>query len=176
MGVAANKVLKCFDDARARDCERDIELAPERITIRRTINGVAMKVAIPSTAYRGIVLSLLMGATGRTHYRVSLWHTDADLRVSLFDASDDHDVVAEWKRWAAFFNLPKFIEREAGRLEGEEKRVGATAIGPREGLRRRSATLSKRRPRAFLRRKSGDFHAARQLTAVNFSNDNCEAS
>ena len=57
------------------------------------------------------------------------------------------------RAWAAYFALPKLVEREPGRFETAETQLGAVAIGRGLKLRRRGATLSKRRPAIRLRRR-----------------------
>ena len=145
----------CASDGRADGAQRKISISRERILISRRVAGIAMNIDVPSRAYRGVVLTLDASVCGQSLYRISLWHHDADLVVTLAEASHDCDIVAEWKGWAKFFCLPKFVERDPGRLEGAEATLGALTLGRCERLRRRGATLSKRRPRALLRRKPG---------------------
>ncbi len=144
---------------------REIVLSPHEIIIRRSVNGVEMRIAVPTRAYRGVVLALESTASGAAVYRVDLSHHDADLTIRLQEALDDSDIVADWKDWSRFFAVPKFIEREPGRLEGTEERLGAVALGRCGKLRRRGATLSKRRPRAPLRRKAGSLRTQRPAQA-----------
>ncbi len=113
-----------------------------------------MTLSKPVSDFRGVALCLHLSATGQTCFRVVLWHNDRELSVTLFEALDDHDVVAEWKQWASYFHLPKFVEREAGMLEGAEKHLGGLVLGRRTRLRRRGAAVSRRRPKAPLRRKA----------------------
>ena len=140
-------------DARADGAVRDISFARGEILIRRRVRGIDMKVGVPAATYRGVVLSLVDLPSGQTFYRVRLAHRDPDLDVTLHEARDDRDIVAEWKFWARRFLLPKFIEREPGNLEGAERMIGAVTLGRGATRRRRGATLSKRRPRLPLRRK-----------------------
>jgi hypothetical protein len=142
-------------DARADGAVRDISFARGEILIRRRVGGIEMKVGVPAANYRGVVLSLVDLADGRVFYRIALCHRDPDLNITLHEAHDDRDIVAEWKFWAKRFCLPKFIEREPGRLEGAERMLGPLTLGRRGQNRRRGAALSKRRPRAPLRRKPG---------------------
>ena len=80
--------------------------------------------------------------------------------MTLQEALDDHDIVADWHAWAKYFGLPKLVEREPGALEGCGEAIGAIVTGRGSKLRRRGAALSKRRPRILQRRKVGD--AARE--------------
>ncbi len=143
-------------DARADGASREISFGRGQVLIRREIHGIKMRVGIPALAYQGVVLSLLVSPAGHSLYRIGLRHNDPDLCVTLREAQDDGDIVAEWKHWARIFALPKFIEREPGLLEGGEPMLGALTLGRGLRLRRRGAALSKRRPRAPLRRKPGN--------------------
>ena len=150
-------------DARADGSQREVTLARGQILIRRRLNGIDMKVGVPARAYRGVVLSLLQSSSGNAFYRINLWHRDPDLAVTLHEALDDREIVAEWKSWAKYFGLPKFIEREPGQIEGAEQNLGAVALGRGWKIRRRGAALSKRRPRILTRRKTGDASRMRQI-------------
>ena len=143
-------------DSRADGGERQVSLGRSEVVIERSLCGVRMRVSLPTRAYRGVVLTLGETVAGRPFYRISLWHEDRDLSVKLQEAADDSEIVANWKTWAAFFGLPKFIERSPGELEGAERRLGEIAIGWARVLRRRGAAIAKRRARAPLRRKMGD--------------------
>jgi hypothetical protein len=114
-----------------------------------------MRVGVPVSAYRGIVLTLAGDALGRPLYRLSLRHADADLSIELMQTHADADIVAEWKYYAAYFCLPKFIERQPGVLEGAERRVGCVGLGRARPQRRRGAAITARRPRILTRRKPG---------------------
>ena len=96
-------------DARADGAVRDISFARGEILIRRRVHGIEMKVGVAASAYRGVVLSLVDLPSGQALYRIRLAHRDADLDVTLHEAADDRDIVAEWKFWAKRFALPKFI-------------------------------------------------------------------
>jgi hypothetical protein len=67
----------------------------------------------------------------------------------------DDDIVAEWKYYAAYFGLPKYIERQPGELEGADLRLGRVTLGRARPQRRRGAVITKRRPRILTRRKAG---------------------
>jgi hypothetical protein len=141
-------------DVRADAGQRKIGLDRAQVIIERCVGGIDMRIGLATSAYKGVVLALESGDTGRDFYRVKLSHPhDPDLTIALFEAFDSADVVAEWKRWAQYFSLPKFIEREAGRLEGAERQIGQVKLGTAAILRRRGATMSKRRPRVLARRK-----------------------
>ncbi len=155
MRVQPSQSLPPQPDARADGGERHVALAQEEILIDRSMNGVRMRLRLPTRAYRGVALSLDETPTGRAIYRVSLWHNDRDFRITLQEALDDRDIVAQWKSWASYFGLPKFIERTPGQLEGAEIRLGQLAIGAARVQRRRGAAISKRRGRLPLRRKPG---------------------
>jgi hypothetical protein len=140
-------------DRRADGEVRKVAIERRRVTIERRVAGIAMRIGVAASAYRGVALSLDTTRSGATFYRVSLVHRDPDLGVELYTARHDHEVVAEWRAWAGYFALPKLIEREPGRFETAEARLGAVAVGHGPKLRRRGAALSKRRPRIRWRRR-----------------------
>lgn len=152
-------------DARADGAQREIILARENVLIRRRVSGVDMRVDVPARAYRGVVLSMCETAAGAAFYRISLWHRDPELAVTLQEAADDRDVVADWRSWARFFRLPELVERAPGRIESAQPTLGAVSLGRGAQLRRRGAALSKRRPRLLMRRKPGDLARHRRVIA-----------
>lgn len=140
-------------DRRADGASRKVSIGRAHVLIERKLAGIAMRIGVATSAYRGIALSLGTTRSGASLYRVSLTHRDPDLSVDLYSAQHDRDIVAQWGAWAAYFALPKLVEREPGRFETAEKQLGAVALGKGRKLRRRGATLSKRRPRIGLRRR-----------------------
>jgi hypothetical protein len=143
------------EDRRADGAVREIRLDRRAIVISRRFQGIDMQVGVPVSAYRGIVLTLAGDSFGRPLYRLGLRHADPDLSVELMQTHADDDIVAEWKYYAAYFCLPKFIEREPGVLEGAETRIGRVAMGRARPQRRRGAAVTARRPRILTRRKTG---------------------
>ena len=87
-------------DARADGAVREVGFARGEILIRRRVHGIEMKLGVPAPNYKGVVLALLATDSGQSFYRVSLAHRDPDLSVTLHEAHDDSDIVAEWKFWA----------------------------------------------------------------------------
>ena len=146
-------------DRRADGQRRQIEVTREIVRIDRRLHGIAMRVAVPVRAYRGVALSLTTGADGSLTYQLNLLHKDDDLSVTLDDAADDRDIVADWRLWSRFFRLPALVERETGVIEEAEVSLGGLATGPRNTLRRPARGRSKRRPAFLKRRKMGVAHA-----------------
>jgi len=112
-------------DQRADGGERDVTLTRQRVTIRRRYAGVGMKIAVPTQAYRGVVLSLEEGARGRAHFRVTLRHDDPDLSVILTEAFDETQILADWRAWADFLTQRPLVERDSGALEQAPAQDGA---------------------------------------------------
>lgn len=140
-------------DRRADGEVRKVAIERRQVTIERRVAGIAMRIGVAASAYRGVALSLGSTRSGATFYRVSLVHRDPDLGVELYTARHDHEVVAEWQAWADYFALPKLIEREPGRFETTGAQLGAVAVGHGPKLRRRGGALSKRRPAIRWRRR-----------------------
>ena len=150
-------------DRRADGAKRNVSIERRHVLIERRVAGIAMRIGLAASAYRGVALLLDATRSGAAFYRVSLVHRDPDLTVELYAAHHDRDVVAEWQAWAAYFVLPKLVEREPGRFETAEATLGAVAIGRGLRLRRRGAILSKRRPRIRLRRRVPLSYAPRRV-------------
>jgi len=149
-------------DLRADGALRLVELSRELVVIRRGISGVPMTIALPTHAFRGVSLRLAAARADGFGYELKLIHRDGDLSVTLCEADDDLDIVAEWKAWSKFFGLPRLVERELGRDEPDEPHLGAT-LARQPAPRRRGRWIAARRPRFLTRRKVGRREMARKL-------------
>jgi Family of unknown function (DUF6101) len=141
-------------DPRADGRRRIVLVARDRIEIARCVAGVFMHIALPPRAFAGIVLRLNGASENGFHYEVRLAHADPDLSVILFEADDDCEVQAEWRLWARFLNLPTLVERIENRPEPEMARLGAVRVRA-ASPRRRGKSLTSRRARFLVRRKTG---------------------
>jgi hypothetical protein len=103
----------------------------------------------------GVALRCIPGPDGRPVFQVALMGTAAELGV-VFEAPDDSEVIAVWRRAGSCLGLPLLIVGMDGGLGVVSPQLGLTALGPTRP-RRRNATLSKRRPRMMMRRKPGRF-------------------
>lgn len=141
-------------DRNADGGARAVELSSERVVMARRLGPVAMRIALPISAYQGVAMRLLPGATElEDRFEVRLVHQDSGLDVPLYEAADDENVIAEWRRWAGALGLPLLLEGADGALIATEKRMGALEIS-RTLPRRRRSFLS-RRPRFLARRRAG---------------------
>ena len=147
-------------DSRADGGQRDVTLTRHRVTIRRRIAGMGMKIDVPTHAYRGVVLSLEESARGRLHYRVTLRHADPDLSVILTEAFDETEILKDWRDWASFLTQSPLVERDSGALVGADDveaqgpaqtSAGETFTGSLQ--RRRGAPASARSRGRFVRRR-----------------------
>lgn len=139
-------------DARADRGRREIDLSAERVTIRRRLRGIDMRLSLEVSTYKGVALCLRPAEDGRLSYQVRLVHRDSDLSVLLDEAADDTDILADWRLWARVLGRPALVEREIGQFE----LASATpeAVEKSGALARRARPL-KRRPRFLARRKAG---------------------
>lgn len=140
-------------DRRADDHARTVSLSRDTVRIDRTVGGIAMRVAVPVRNYQGVALTLASDAEGALAYRLHLVHADRDLCVALDEASDDQDIVADWRLWSRFLRLPALVERRPGAVERADPSLGDLLLG--EGATERRPRRSRRRPRFLLRRKTG---------------------
>jgi hypothetical protein len=142
------------DDA-ADGGERAVTLDADRIVMARRISDVAMKINLPLTAYRGVAIRVLPGASEEhDSFAVVLSHTDPGLEVTLFEAQDDSEIIAEWRKWAATLGLPLVMEGLDGRSVVAATRLGDVEIS-RPRPRRARSFLKNRRPRFLTRRRAG---------------------
>lgn len=140
-------------DAAADHGHRSVTLDQERVLLMRRLGAVAMNVALPVASYRGIALRIIPGEHEKDdRVTVSLVHRDRDFDIPLYEASDDEDVIAEWRLWGTTLGLPLMIEGIDGHLVAADKRIGALTVD-RPRPRRRHAMLTGRRPRFLTRRR-----------------------
>lgn len=142
-------------DPRADGATRRVYMIGGRIVIDRSFAGMAMRIGLPCSAYKGVVLTLHV-VHDAPRFVIRLAHDDPDLSVTLWRSDDDADVVAQWRAFANITHLPKFLEREPGVLESAERRLGQVVIGPAHVMRRRGSAAIRRRPRFLTRRRMGD--------------------
>lgn len=135
-------------DPRADGQHREILLSADAVTIRRRLNGIAMRVSVPVRAYDGVCVALRPTGSGEVGYEIRLAHRDADLSVSLAQAADDLDIWADWRSWARFFGLPALVERSDGMEAPGPARDGAAVASAVPAKRR-----SRRRRPAFITRR-----------------------
>lgn len=147
-------------DRRADGGARRVRVTRSDILIARRFSGVEMMIAVPVPAYRGVALDVTEGRDGAPCYRLSLAHRDADLDVLLTETQDGGSAAAEWKRWAAWLGLPRVTFED-----GEFAAVDVASISQISVVRRRNATVAKRRPRFLSRRKTGDAARAQGVFA-----------
>ena len=152
-------------DARAEKGERRVTVVRDLVCIKRRYAGMAMRLNVPASAYRGVALSLLPTRTGGSFYRISLVHADADLTIVLGEALDDREIVADWNRWSQYFAKSRLVERAPGKFEEMEHNCGGIARG--EAIEpRRTRVTRQRRGRFLARRKPGQ----PERSAVRFDN------
>jgi Family of unknown function (DUF6101) len=142
-------------DGRADGHVRSVSLTRDMVRIDRSVQGIAMRVAVPVRAYRGVALSLQPGFDGTVSYKLQLVHDDRDLSVALDEAEDDRDILADWQLWTRFFRLPALVERRAGLIEAADPALGPVLLGQGSAARRQPRSALKHRPRFLRRRKAG---------------------
>ncbi len=142
-------------DVRADGQRRQIDVSRERVVIRRSVGGVPMTINLSTRAFRGVSLRLRETGEAGHGFELALAHHDADLSVVLASFAEEGDVLAAWREWARFFDLPTLVERRLGEDEPEKPMLGRVAASP-AAPRRRGKWITARRPRFLARRKVGD--------------------
>jgi hypothetical protein len=149
-------------DRRADGGARHVRVTRGDILIARRFGGVAMMIAAPVEAYRGVGLTVCADVRGDILYRLILVHRDADLDIVLIETRNSADAQTAWGEWAAWFNLSRLA------IQNEEWVTVSAPAGARPAVdRRRSGVSARRRPAFLARRKVGD---ARRLAEV-FANE-----
>lgn len=101
-------------DSRADGRRRSVLLSRERVTIARSYRGIAMRLSVPVSAYRGVCVGVRAGENGGFVYALTLAHRDPDLSVLLDEAADESRIWAGWRATAGWFGLPALVERNDG--------------------------------------------------------------
>lgn len=142
-------------DARADGGVRTIEIARDRVILRRAVRGVRMTINIRISEFLGVALRTIDGAP-----TLILKHRDPSLSIPLAGGAEDVDAASE--RWAETFALPRLTEQ-------------ATLVAGEPALRRRRRNAIKaRKPSILMRRKPGGdisrmgiFRGEREIIARN---------
>jgi hypothetical protein len=142
------------NDAGADGQVRHVELDREHVILRRAVRGMAMKIRMPVSSFRGVSLQL-HDVPDRPALAVVLNHDDGALCVPLLIASDDREAVAVWKAWGRVLKLPLLMSEQSGGVREIETRLGAVRVGKVVQRRRRRLAIKRRRPSILMRRRKG---------------------
>ena len=144
------------NDAAADERVRHVELHPERVILRRAVQGMRIALNVPVQAFLGVSIRLTPetddAAAGVAVY---LEHIDPALSIELYAAENSDDVVAEWQLWSRVLGVPCLVAGSDGALTSPFPMLGAVRFKGSAQRRRRRSSLSKRRPRFLARRRSG---------------------
>jgi hypothetical protein len=121
-------------DVRADGGTRHVEIAHDRVVLRRTVRGMRMAINIRISEFEGVALRTIDGAP-----TVMLKHRDPSLSVPLTGEPADDAVFIEQQRWAEFLALPLIVADTHGRRSTQR--------------RRRHNIIKSRRPSILLRRR-----------------------
>jgi Family of unknown function (DUF6101) len=135
-------------DSRADNNLRDVILSTQQVVIRRQVSGLEMRLAVPLKHYNGVLLTVL----SETQFMITIDHKDKDLSVMLLRVSD-LTALAEWRLWASLLNLPLILQNEDGSTRNIYSTLGALTVGEVSEHRRGFSTITKRRPRHYMRKK-----------------------
>ena len=133
-------------DPRADGGRRVVHVNTAQVTIERLFHGVRMRIAVPTHAYRDIVIAVRLPSGRAT---LMLRHDDHDLDVTLAEG-DALEIARAAKDWATESGRPIVVER------------AFVAIGAAIARRTKRAEPA-RRSRFSRRRKTGV--SARQDTS-----------
>lgn len=142
-------------DPRAEDLKRIVCFERASVTISRRLAGIRMRIRVPTSLYRGVLLETKPGEASTPSYKLRLDHADADLSVPLMEICDSAEIVAEWTAWANFFGLPRLLRTPSGRLASFDHKMGMVSLGEARYGRKRGRIVAARRARFLTRRKPG---------------------
>ena len=143
-------------DAVADEQVRHVELHPERVILRRAVQGMRIALNVPVQAFLGVSIRLTPetdDAAGGV--AVYLEHRDSALSIELYAAENADDVVAEWQLWSRVLGVPALVTGSDGKFTEPFRRLGGVLCKPPAQRRRRRSPLARRRPRFLTRRRVG---------------------
>jgi hypothetical protein len=154
---------------------RHVELHPERVILRRAVQGMRIALNVPVQAFLGVAIRLTPEQNGApAGIGVFLEPRDPAISIELYAAQNSDDVVADWQLWSRVLGLPCLVAGSDGVLRDPVLRIGAVRTKAPAARRRRRSPLSKRRPRFLARRRAGVarlaplvHHGEREIIARN---------
>lgn len=142
----------------AEDCDADVTFTiSERGAVIRQVlpsSGLPMSIALPINAFVGVAARAVEDEFGEITVTLELMHEDPQLSVPLLVAHDLTDVAADWRAWAATFNLPMMLVEEDGIARPLYESTGPVRTSEPQA-RRQGQEPRRRRPRFLARRKTG---------------------
>jgi hypothetical protein len=143
-------------DAVADERVRHVELRPERVILRRAIQGMRIALNVPVQAFLGVSIRLVEPtADAAGGVAVYLEHRDPALSIELFCAENSDDVVAEWRLWSRVLGVPPLVKGSDGTFAEPFPRLGAVRCKEPAQRRRRRSPVRGRRPKFLVRRRMG---------------------
>ncbi len=119
-------------DTRSDSRTRLITLTRERIVINRTYLGISMRLSVPVSAYRGLVVSVGTSAKGLI-CSLDLAHSDPDLSIPLLVEEGEcavRDASKALNEWRSYFGSDD-CKGEAANTDSYEHRRGSLTSGRR---------------------------------------------
>ena len=148
--------------ARNESGEIAITLDKRGAVLRRALpsSRLPVSVALPARVFMGVAARAIDHGDGEVTVTLELHHTDPELCVPLLVAHDLDDIAADWRSWAASYNLPMLMVEADGVARPLDRQLGAVHLG-RPRPRRRYSFFADRRPRFLVRRRTGSLGIAR---------------
>lgn len=142
-------------DERADGGLRQVEITPERIIIRRSVQSIGMMLKIRVADYFAITLRTAEPEDNMPGAWV-LWleHRDRSLSVPLYVSADAEEISRAGADWSAYFNRPDLIDTGGIGTMPDLMTMPMDERAPAPRRRRRNA-IRNRRPRFLVRRKPG---------------------
>ncbi len=146
-GLEGFSITRRAIDPRADGASRMIRLSAGAVTIDRTLDGVRMRIGVPTAAYRDLVICV-RASSGRATLR--LRHDDEDLDV-VIGSGEAEEVARTARAWSAVTGKPVAIEFGGVTLRDPYARARKRQKAARRSrfARRRSAGVTVRLGTSF---------------------------
>lgn len=110
---------------------------------------------LPMRSYRGVAVRMAASTeTGALRVVLELNHRDPALTLTIAEADDPADIVADWLAWARAVKLPMLMIDLNGVISRPSAMMGSVKILPIKP-RRMHSYFASRRPRFLAKRKPG---------------------
>jgi hypothetical protein len=144
MGAAGSEAVSPWQSA--EDGVQRIRISGDRIEVSRRIAGIDSLLSVPASSFKGVTLRNGAGSG----FEISLMHLDPSMNLAVYQAADDRDIIAIWRRYARTLKLPLLVEDREGRLQCVSEETAQIPFDRRGG-----SPLKNRRPRFLSRRAQG---------------------
>lgn len=124
-------------------------------------SDLPISMALPANAFKGIAARAIDDGMGNSTVTLELHHADIDLCIPLLVDTELHNIANDWRHWAETYNIPMLMIEADGVARPLDEDMTQIKQDVQERAastptkRRRHSTITQRRPRFLVRRKTG---------------------